>query len=136
MVTDPEIKKQLRDAYSEYNTDFIFWMEQQREYNLRHPSYQVKNDPHGPTKTSANISIQCAKPPCGFIPLRARWRRTRKNKSSASMGFTAETLRFWVSRLAYRVSGLNTRLETRDSELSVFELCGEYFFMTNREDSE
>jgi nitroreductase len=46
VVTDPAIKKQLRDAYSEYNTDFIFWMEQQREHNLRHPSYQVKNDPH------------------------------------------------------------------------------------------
>ena len=46
VVTDPEIKKQLRDAYSEHNTDYIFWMEQQREYNLRHPSYQVKNDPH------------------------------------------------------------------------------------------
>ncbi|HEY1372916.1 MAG TPA: nitroreductase family protein [Candidatus Binatia bacterium] len=46
VVTDPKIKKELRDAYSEYNTDFIFWMEQQREYNLRHPSYQVKNDPH------------------------------------------------------------------------------------------
>jgi nitroreductase len=46
VVTDPEIKKQMRDAYSEYNTDLIFWMEQQREYNLRHPSYQVKNDPH------------------------------------------------------------------------------------------
>ena len=46
VVTDPETKKQLRDAYSEYNTDFIFWMEQQREYSLRHPSYQVRNDPH------------------------------------------------------------------------------------------
>ena len=46
VVTDPKIKKELRDAYSEYNTDLIFWMEQQREYNLRHPSYQVKNDPH------------------------------------------------------------------------------------------
>ena len=46
VVTDPEIKKQLRDAYSEHNTDLIFWMEQQREYHLRHPSYQVKNDPH------------------------------------------------------------------------------------------
>ena len=46
VVTDPKTKKELRDAYSEYNTDFIFWMEQQREYNLRHPSYQVKNDPH------------------------------------------------------------------------------------------
>src|SRR5687768_12375284 len=33
VVTDPEIKKQLRDAYSEHNTDYIFWMEQQREYN-------------------------------------------------------------------------------------------------------
>jgi len=46
VVTDPAIKKQLRDAYSEYNTDFIFWMEQQREHNLRHPSYQVKDDAH------------------------------------------------------------------------------------------
>ena len=46
VVTDQETKKQLRDAYSEYNTDLIFWMEQQREYHLRHPSYQVKNDPH------------------------------------------------------------------------------------------
>ena len=45
VVTEPDIKKQLRDAYSEYNTDFIFWMEQQREYKLRHPSYQVKGDP-------------------------------------------------------------------------------------------
>ncbi len=57
VVTDPVIKKQLRDAYSEYNTDFIFWMEQQREYDLRHPSYQVKNDPHESlrfNKTKAN----------------------------------------------------------------------------------
>ncbi len=45
VVKDPEIKRQLRDAYSEYNTDYIFWMEQQREYKLRHPSYQVKGDP-------------------------------------------------------------------------------------------
>src|SRR5207247_2801259 len=46
VVTDPEIKKQLRDAYSEYNTDFIFWMKQQREYNLHHLSHQVKDNPH------------------------------------------------------------------------------------------
>lgn len=46
VVTDAEIKRQLRDAYSEHNTDYVFWMEQQREYNLRHPSYQVKNDAH------------------------------------------------------------------------------------------
>ena len=45
VVTDPEIKRQLRDAYSEYNTDFTFWMEQQRAYKLRYPSYQVKRDP-------------------------------------------------------------------------------------------
>jgi len=45
VVKDPAIKRRLRDAYSEYNTDYIFWMEQQREHNLRHPSYQVKGDP-------------------------------------------------------------------------------------------
>ncbi|TMA05303.1 MAG: nitroreductase family protein, partial [Deltaproteobacteria bacterium] len=28
VVRDPEIKRQLRDAYSEHNTDYIFWMEQ------------------------------------------------------------------------------------------------------------
>ena len=46
VVRDPDIKRQLRDAYSEYNTDYIFWMEQQREYKLRHPSYQVKENLH------------------------------------------------------------------------------------------
>ena len=45
VVKDADTKRQLRDAYSEYNTDFIFWMEQQREYKLRHPSYQVQGDP-------------------------------------------------------------------------------------------
>jgi nitroreductase len=45
VVKDADTKRQLRDAYSGYNTDFIFWMEQQREYKLRHPSYQVKGDP-------------------------------------------------------------------------------------------
>lgn len=46
VVRDPDIKRHLRDAYSEYNTDYIFWMEQQREYKLRHPSYQVKENLH------------------------------------------------------------------------------------------
>src|SRR5437879_13549485 len=46
IVTDPKIKKELRDAYSEYNKILNFWMEQQRKYNQRHPSYQVKIDPH------------------------------------------------------------------------------------------
>ena len=44
VVRDPDIKRQLRDAYSEYNTDYIFWMEQQRLPDLRHPVYQVKGD--------------------------------------------------------------------------------------------
>jgi 5,6-dimethylbenzimidazole synthase len=33
VVTDPDTKKQLRDAYSEHNTDFIFWMEQSGNTN-------------------------------------------------------------------------------------------------------
>src|SRR5438874_12855778 len=45
VVTDPDTKKQLRDAYSEYITDFIFWLEQQRECNLHHPSYHDRRDP-------------------------------------------------------------------------------------------
>jgi 5,6-dimethylbenzimidazole synthase len=57
VVKDDDTKLRLRDAYSEYNTDFIFWMEQQREYKLRHPSYQVKGDPQESlrfNKTKAN----------------------------------------------------------------------------------
>lgn len=45
IVKDPGIKRELRDAYAENNVDYIFWMEQQREHDLRHPSYQVKGDP-------------------------------------------------------------------------------------------
>src|SRR6184192_1030159 len=44
VVTDPKIKKELRDAYSEYNTDLIFWMAQVVLALLLHTSYQVKND--------------------------------------------------------------------------------------------
>ena len=44
VVTDPQIKKQLFQAYTEINADFIYWMEQQRVFELRHPSYQMTAD--------------------------------------------------------------------------------------------
>jgi hypothetical protein len=31
-------------AYIEENNDFIYWMEQQREFKLRHPSFQMTHD--------------------------------------------------------------------------------------------
>jgi len=31
-------------AYIEENSDFIYWMEQQRDFKLRHPSYQMTHD--------------------------------------------------------------------------------------------
>src|SRR5215831_7514927 len=44
VVKDPETKKQLFRAYIEENNDFIYWMEQQREFKLRHPSFQMTHD--------------------------------------------------------------------------------------------
>lgn len=44
VVRDPQVKKDLFRAYSEVNDDFIFWMEQQRAFELRHPSYQLTAD--------------------------------------------------------------------------------------------
>ena len=44
VVKDPEIKAQLFDAYSNINDDFIFWMEQMRQFELRHPAFQVDGD--------------------------------------------------------------------------------------------
>jgi 5,6-dimethylbenzimidazole synthase len=44
VVRDPQIKKGLWRAYVEMNSDFIYWMEQQREFELRHPSYQLTHD--------------------------------------------------------------------------------------------
>lgn len=43
IVRDPEIKQALVKAYNEENQDFIFWMEQQRIPELRHPSYQMES---------------------------------------------------------------------------------------------
>jgi 5,6-dimethylbenzimidazole synthase len=44
VVKDPDTKKKLFQAYSEINTDFIYWMEQQRVFELRHPAYQMTAD--------------------------------------------------------------------------------------------
>ncbi|HLH98524.1 MAG TPA: nitroreductase family protein [Xanthobacteraceae bacterium] len=41
VVKDAAIKKQLFRAYSEVNQEFIYWMEQQRDFKLRHPAYQM-----------------------------------------------------------------------------------------------
>src|SRR5918993_1123499 len=44
VVKDPTVKKDLFRCYSEDNTDFIYWMEQQRVFELRHPAYQMTAD--------------------------------------------------------------------------------------------
>jgi 5,6-dimethylbenzimidazole synthase len=44
VVTDPAIKKELFRVYAEENNDFIYWMEQQRDFKLRHPSFQMTHD--------------------------------------------------------------------------------------------
>ena len=41
VVKDPAIKKELFGAYSKENQEFIYWMEQQRDFKLRHPAYQM-----------------------------------------------------------------------------------------------
>ena len=42
VVKDPKVKKDLFRCYAEVNTDFIYWMEQQRVFELRHP--RLSND--------------------------------------------------------------------------------------------
>lgn len=44
VVTNPDVKQQLWDAYRDINTDYVFWMEQQRVLELRHPSFQIYED--------------------------------------------------------------------------------------------
>jgi len=44
IVKDPQIKKDLFRVYSEINDNFIYWMEQQRIFELRHPAYQMTAD--------------------------------------------------------------------------------------------
>src|ERR1700741_1940325 len=45
VVRDPQVKQALVDAYVDVNNDFIFWMEQMRLAELRHPAFQVQGDP-------------------------------------------------------------------------------------------
>ncbi|MCL1828757.1 MAG: nitroreductase family protein [Oscillospiraceae bacterium] len=45
-VKDPEVRDRLFKAYVEINMDFIFWHEQQRRRELRHPAFQTdESDP-------------------------------------------------------------------------------------------
>jgi len=44
VVKDPAVKKALGDAYRQINMRYIFWMEQQRIPDLRHPSFHVPGD--------------------------------------------------------------------------------------------
>src|SRR5262245_18935707 len=41
VVKDAAIKRELFRVYIEENTEFIYWMEQQRDVKLRHPAYQM-----------------------------------------------------------------------------------------------
>ena len=45
VVTDPEIKKELFNAYKEELTGYNFWMEQMRIPELRHPAFPRSGDP-------------------------------------------------------------------------------------------
>jgi 5,6-dimethylbenzimidazole synthase len=40
VVTRPELKQKLWEAYRDMNRDFIFWTEQMRPRELRHPAFQ------------------------------------------------------------------------------------------------
>jgi nitroreductase len=41
VVKDPRVKRELFQAYTTINEDFVYWMEQQRVPELRHPSFQM-----------------------------------------------------------------------------------------------
>lgn len=41
VVKDPQVRKELYEAYRDINSEYIFWMEQQRLPELRHPSFQI-----------------------------------------------------------------------------------------------
>ena len=43
VVRDPAVRAQILDAYNEHNMDFIYWFEQQRRPDLRHPAYRMNN---------------------------------------------------------------------------------------------
>lgn len=44
VVKDPPTKSELFRAFVEEQQDFVYWMEQQRVFELRHPSFQLEHD--------------------------------------------------------------------------------------------
>ena len=77
IVRDPKIKKELQQAYLDINMDYIFWMEQQRINELRHPSFILQDDltPHEQLKQIQSRS-QWADAPALIIVLgdgRRQW---------------------------------------------------------------
>jgi nitroreductase len=45
VVRDKDIKKALWDAYLNVNVRYVFWMEQQRIQELRHPAFRIDGSP-------------------------------------------------------------------------------------------
>ena len=60
VVKDPATKRRLFRAYMDENNDFIYWMEQQRDPKLRHPSFQMTKDE---AMTKARIATGFAEAP-------------------------------------------------------------------------
>src|ERR1700687_2799846 len=44
VVKDPRIKKELFRVYTEQNTDFIYWIEQPRDFKLRDTAAQMTQE--------------------------------------------------------------------------------------------
>lgn len=44
VIKDSKKKKELYDVFQDTNMEFIFWMEQMRVFELRHPAFQVKGE--------------------------------------------------------------------------------------------
>ena len=55
VVRDPEKKKQMCDAYKEINIDYIYWLEQQRIPELRHPSFHLSDYSPDPQKQLEHV---------------------------------------------------------------------------------
>jgi nitroreductase len=55
IVRDPATKKAIADAYREVNIEFIYWMEQQRLPELRHPSFHLKDYSEDPRKQLEHV---------------------------------------------------------------------------------
>jgi nitroreductase len=58
VVTDAAIKKEPFRAYAEVNQDFIYWMEEQRDFKLRHPAYQMT---HRDTVQRQRTQVGCGR---------------------------------------------------------------------------